>query len=387
MNIVFMSPHFPPNFYNFLVAARNVDLNVLGIGDAPFDALRPELRWALTEYYRVDDMHSYDSLVKACGYFTHRYGKLNRLESHNEYWLEIDARLREDFNIRGLRPQDMAKVKQKSRMKRVFMDAGLDVPPGALVNSLEEARALADRLGYPLVAKPDIGVGAVGTYKITDDDDLVAFWDTKSPEPYVMEGYVTGILHSFDGLTDRDGRIVFFTAHTYRPSIMEVVNRDVDVYARSFREIPPGLEDAGRRAVAAFNVRERFFHIEFFYVPEEERWIALEMNMRPPGGPMLDVFNYANNINIYRQWINVVAFDVFTAAYDRPYYGTFVGRKRHLPHLHSHEEILESLSDLIVHHEPIRPVFARAMGHHAYLMRSPDLDTLQTGIDYILALR
>jgi hypothetical protein len=387
MNIVFMSPHFPPNFYNFLVAARQLDVNVLGIGDAPYGALRPELRWALTEYYRVDDMHSYDNLVRACGYFTHHYGKLDRLESHNEYWLEIDARLREDFNIRGLRPQDMAKVKQKSRMKRIFVDAGIDVPPGALVNSLEEAQALADQLGYPLVAKPDVGVGAIGTYKIEDDDALAIFWASKSPEPYVMEGFVTGQLHSFDGLTDRNGRIVFYTAHTYRPSIMEVVNEDVDVFARSFRDIPGGLEAAGRQAVAAFNVRERFFHIEFFYMAKQDRWIALEMNMRPPGGPMLDVFNYANDIDIYRQWVNVVAFDAFTASYSRPYYCTFVGRKRHLPHRHSHQEILETLSDLIVHHEPITPIFARAMGHHAYLMRSPDRATLQEGIDFVLALR
>ncbi|MGC9348177.1 MAG: hypothetical protein ACP5JG_08585 [Anaerolineae bacterium] len=42
---------------------------------------------------------------------------------------------------------------------------------------------------------------------------------------------------------------------------------------------------------------------------------------------------------------------------------------------------------MIVHHEPITPIFARAMGHYAYLLRSPDLDHLQEAIDFILALR
>jgi hypothetical protein len=387
MNIVFISPQFPPNFYNFVVAARRAGANVLGIGDAPYDDMRPELRRALTEYFRVDDMNNYGNLLRACGFFTFHYGKLNRLESHNEYWLETDARLRADFNIPGLRPGDMAKVKQKSRMKRIFTDAGLEVPPGALVNTLEEAKAFARNVSYPVLAKPDVGVGAARTYRLSNSDELEAFWATKSPEHYLLEDYVFGKLHSFDGLTDHDGRIVFATAHTYEPTIMEVVNRDVDVYARSFREIPIGLEEAGRRAVAAFGIRERFFHIEFFHIPEADRWLALEMNMRPPGGPMLDVFNYANDIDIYQQWVNIVMFNTFTVEYNRPYFACFVGRKRSLAHEHDHSEIMDAYGDLVVHHETITPIFARAMGHYAYLLRSPDLEHLQEAIDFILALR
>ena len=44
------------------------------LADAPYESLRPELRVALSEYYRVDDMNSYDALVRALGHFTHRHG-------------------------------------------------------------------------------------------------------------------------------------------------------------------------------------------------------------------------------------------------------------------------------------------------------------------------
>ena len=54
MNIVFLSPHFPPNFFHFCVALRQLGVNVLGIADAPWEELRPELRAALTGYYRTD---------------------------------------------------------------------------------------------------------------------------------------------------------------------------------------------------------------------------------------------------------------------------------------------------------------------------------------------
>lgn len=88
MNFVFLSPHFPPNFYYFAVRLKQQGVNVLGLADENYDSLRSELKGALTEYYRVNDMHNYDDLLRALGHFTHRYGKLDRLDSHNEYWLE-----------------------------------------------------------------------------------------------------------------------------------------------------------------------------------------------------------------------------------------------------------------------------------------------------------
>ena len=385
MNIVLLSPNFPPNYRYFAVAARRAGANVLGIGDAPYDRLRPELRHALHEYFRVDRLDDYDALLRACGYFTFHYGRLDCIESHNEAWLEVDARLRQDFNVTGLLVDDMAKVKRKSRMKRLFRAAGLDVPQGALINTLAEAERFIAQVGYPVVAKPDVGVGAAQTYCLEHDQDLRAFWDVRSHEPYLLEQYVYGQLHSFDGLTDQDGRIVFYTAHAYEPNIMEVVNADLDVYARSLREVPAGLEQAGRTAVETFDIRQRFFHIEFIALPDQDGWLALEVNMRPPGGPMMDVLNYAHDIDLYREWVNVVMFNTFTAEVKRPYYAAFVGRKGHRPHRYSHREIVDTLSATLVHTEQLPPIFARAMGHQGYILRSPDRAELQQAIDFILS--
>ena len=97
-----MSPHFPPAMYQYVRRLREAGANVFGIADAAWDVLRQELREDLTEYFRVDDLHSIDQLVRAVAHFTARHGKMDRLESLNEYWLETDARLRTEFNIPGL---------------------------------------------------------------------------------------------------------------------------------------------------------------------------------------------------------------------------------------------------------------------------------------------
>jgi biotin carboxylase len=383
MNIVLLSPSFPPSYYQFAVALRRLDVNVFGIGDTPFDALRPELRNALTEYYRVDSLHDYAQILRACAYLTYRYGKIDRLESHNEYWLETDAHLRLDFNIAGLKPVDMEVVKRKAKMKEVFCAGGVEVARGTVIRTRQDAENFITEVGYPVIAKPDIGVGASATFKIGSDRDLERFFAERPIIDYVMEEFIVGQLCSFDGLTDQNGRLVFYTAHFYKSGIMEVVNNNLDIFACSLREIPPGFEEAGKRAVRAFDVRERFFHVEFFHVEPEDRWVVVEMNMRPPGGVMLDVLNYANDIDLFQQWANVVVHNLFTVEYSRPYHCAFVARRHQIDYRHAHGDVLQVCDPVLVQHEPISPVFSRAMGDYAYLVRSPDFDVVGQAIDFI----
>lgn len=375
MNIVFLSPHFPPNFYRFCVQLRQFGVNVLGVADAPWDELRPELREALTGYYRTN-MDDYDQLLRACGHFTHQYGKLDRVESHNEYWLETEARLRQDFNIDGFRPESIAKVTLKGRMKQGFQQAGVAVARGALVCNLEQARRFAEEIGYPAVLKPDRGVGAASTFRVNDDRDLERVFAEKLPVNYIMEEFIQGVIHSFDGLTDRDGRIVFCTSHVFSQGIMETVNEDRDIFYYSQRDIPADLEAAGRSAVAAFDIREKFFHLEFFRTVPDDRIVAIEVNMRPPGGLSMDMFNFANDIDLYREWANIVIHNQFSSRYSRPYHCAYIGRKNRKSYAHNHEEIMGAYGQMIVHHEPINSVFSAALGDFGYLARSADLEQL-----------
>jgi len=383
MNFVYLSPHFPPNYYLFCVNLSRLGVKVLGIADEPYEMLRPELKSALTEYYRVSDMHSYDELLRACGYFTHRYGKLGRLDSQNEYWLETEAQLRTDFNIFGLKVDDMPKIKRKSIMKQMFIKAGVPVARGKVIHTLAEAKRFVKETGFPVVAKPDIGVGAAKTYKIHNEQELEQFVAQKTPIDYIMEEFIPGIICTFDGLTDRDGNIVFFTSHQYSQGIMETVINDDIIYYYSLREIPADLEEAGRKIINVFEIQERFFHFEFFRTPDNQI-VALEVNIRPPGGLTTDMFNYANDIDVYREWANIMVYNKFMDTYSRPYHCCYVGRKFNRAYIHPHEQILAAFgANCIPHHEPISGVFSAALGDYGYLVRSPDLSEIIQIADYI----
>ena len=382
MNVVFLSPHFPTHYYRFCLSLKAAGANVLGIGDEPYDDLSPEVRSALTEYYRVADMHSYDDLVRACGFFTHRYGKIDRLDSLNEYWLSTEARLRDDFNIFGVHGREIDFIRRKSRMKDKFREAGVPVARGQVVQSIDDAHSLIRETGYPVIAKPDDGVGAIATYRLDSNQDLAAFFASKPDTDYIMEEFISGTIYSFDGLADRSSHPVFYTAHTFSQGIMETVNEARHLYYYSLRDIPPSLEKIGRECLRAFNVRERFFHIEFFQTAGDQ-YVSLEVNMRPPGGYTTDMFNYACDIDIYQIWADLLVHKRAPVDYTRNYHCCYASRKFNQRYTHSHDDILARYSTLMVQVESVPGVFSSALGDIGYIFRSKSLDEILEVVQFI----
>ena len=384
MNYIYLSPHFPTNYYPFVIKLREGGGNVLGIGDSSFEDLSEPLKHYLTEYYRVSDMHNYNELLRAVGYFTHRYGKIDRFESHNEYWLETEAKIRTDFNIDGPKSAEIAWVKQKSLMKEIYQQAGIPVARGRIIREYEEAQRFIAEVGTPVVAKPDKGVGAMATYKIHNEQDLQHFFNTKPPVDYLFEEFIQGQVVSFDGLANQEGEVVFCTVDVFRQGVMETVNHDLDFFYYSMRDIPEDLTDVGLRTVKAFNIRARFFHLEYFRT-SDGRIIALEVNMRPPGGLTTDMYNYANDIDIYEEYANVILHNQFIAKVTHPYYCAYLGRKHHIHYALSHHEVLSEFHEILVHHQPMSAILRKALGDYAYILRSPSLEDILSAEKVILA--
>jgi hypothetical protein len=218
-------------------------------------------------------------------------------------------------------------------------------------------------------------VGAAQTWKLGGPSDLEAFLATKPPVDYFIEEFVNGRIITYDGLTDRDGRVIFDASLHYSRGIMEVVNEDSDVYYWASREIAPDLEEMGRRLVAAFGVRERFFHFEFFRLADG-RLLALEVNVRPPGGLTVDMWNYQNDADLYRAWADLLVRGRVNARFPRSYQVAYVGRKHRRRYALSLEQVRDRFRDLLVHDEPVNDVFSAAIGNHGFLLRSPELEPL-----------
>ncbi|MBQ4254131.1 MAG: ATP-grasp domain-containing protein [Erysipelotrichaceae bacterium] len=373
-NFVFLSPNFPDNYWNFCAKLKENGLRVLGIGDCPYDQLTQELKNSLDEYYKVSSLENYDEVYRAVAFFIHKYGRIDWLESNNEYWLERDAQLRTDFNISsGFHVEDMEKVKFKSKMKENYIKAGVPVARYHMVDDYDNCRRFIDEVGYPVVVKPDNGVGAAHTYKLKSDEDLKWFLSQKDDTLYIMEEFITGEVVTFDSIINSKGEPIFFTGNVTVNSLMDVVNDAGDCVFYIRGKVPENLRQIGERTVKAFGVKSRFVHFEFFrltkdqYLGRENDIVALEVNMRPSGGISPTMMNYANGTDVYEIWADMIAFDQTDRGKSQSKYCVFCGRRTGVSYRISHEQFCEKYRDNLRLEGPVADALSGTMGNYMYV--------------------
>lgn len=383
LNFVMISPHFPTNFETFAVRLRENGFNTLGIADTPYEHLSENLRNHLTEYYRVDNMHDYDQVYRAVAYFAHKYGRIDRIESHNEYWLELDAKLRTDFNVFGYKNEDMLAIKTKAQMKEVFKKAGLKVAKGRVFKDDQDARALAKELKFPVIIKPNSGVGASDTYKIQSAQELEDFFGYKNAHvEYIMEEFIAGDIVTFDGLTDHEGNIVFHAGLEYSEAVLDTVAKDGDMYYYVPRTISPKLIELGKQCVKAFGVRERFFHFEFFRIKGTDDFLPLEINCRPPGGLTIDMWNYANDFDVFNEYAHIVKDNQFHTHITNPWNVVYISRKANQNYVNSIDAVCQRFAGNIISVQQVPGIFAKIMGEHGILARTETIEQMREIVQF-----
>ncbi len=392
MNFLFISPQFPHTYWNFCDRLHRNGVSVLGIGDSPYEELEENLKNSLTEYYRVESLEDYDQMLRAVGFFTFKYGKIDWLESNNEYWLAQDARLRTDFHITtGIGQEEIEGFKSKSAMKAYYARAGVPTARCHRISTRAAAEAFLAKVGYPVIVKPDVGVGATDTYKLEQAEDLRRFFAELPSVPYVMEEFIEGDICSYDAVTDSQCRPLFESMTVWPPSIMDIVNKQIDLAYYTADTVPHKLAELGRATVKAFGARSRFIHLEFFRLKKERKglgkpgdFVALEVNMRPAGGYTPDMMNFAHNTDVYQIWADMVTADRRILPESRNHhYCVYASRRDCYTYEHTHEEILRRYGDQIVMCERMPEIMTASMGNQMYTAHAADLEATLEFIRYV----
>ena len=386
MNFIFVSPQFPHTYWEFCHRLKQNGVTVLGIGDTPYESLSNELRGSLDDWYYVPNMEDYDRMYRAVAFLASKWGRIDWIESNNEYWLAQDARLRTDFNVRtGIQTDHIDAIKEKSEMKRYYALAG--VPSARQIKAAEgeeAVRAFAEKTGYPVFAKPDIGVGANGTYKIDDSNALSAFFrDEKEWRHYVVEEFVSGDIASYDAIVGQGGEPLFESMTMWPPSVADIVKQHLDLSYYVSPVMPEQLRERGRATVKAFGVFNRFVHLEFFVLGADRPglgrkgdYVGLEVNMRPAGGYTPDMINFSHSIDVYKIWADMVAFGKSSVQPGEQYYCAFASRRDEHRYRHTHEEILARYGKDMVMCERMQGIMVSAMGEQMYTERLKTYDEM-----------
>ncbi len=392
MNFIFISPNFPHTYWNFCDRLQKNGVNVLGIGDTPYEETPWQLRQSVTEYYVVNSLENYDEVFRAVAFFSFKYGKIDWIESNNEYWLRQDARLRDDFNIKtGYGYEELSRLQSKFYMKELYKKAGVPSARCSKFSSREEALAFIGEVSYPVIVKPEVGMGASKTYKIKDENQLDAFFAEKDENSYIIEEFIDGEIYSYDAVINSKSEPLFESMTSW-PKVLDVVNECLDFSYYIAGEVEEQLKDYGRKTVKAFGVKSRFVHLEFFRLNADKKglgkkgdFVALEANLRVAGGYTPDIMNYAHSTDVYRIWADMIATDRrLLQKAEEEYYGVYVARRDRYTYVHSEKEIEERYKKSIITKERAPEVLSDDMGNLFYIAKLKEKEDVEEFVSFVL---
>jgi hypothetical protein len=384
MEFLYLSPEFPPNYANFVLKLGELDVNVWGIGEADFYFMPEKLRSALKWYARAN-LNSIAEVENALEQLLKVKASLGTsphfdiVESHNEQWLQLEGIINHKLGIAGIQPENLNRLKKKSIMKKLFKEIGLPVARGERIRDFNHGLRLARDLGYPLILKPDEGVGASGIHKVINGTQLKTLLSEINGD-YLLEEFVDAQIVTYDGLVDANGSILFENSLIYGDGVLDyVLGKDTFFYVS--RHIPDRLSQIGRRLTKLFDIRRKFFHFEFFRVDGD--YMPIEINCRPPGGAILDMMNYSVDDDLYAAYACMIAKGEAAVSNEKKYFCCYLGR-RDKNYVHSHLDILAEFNHCLVEYSENPPIFQKAMGKYRYILRSISESEILRMADFVL---
>ena len=200
-----------------------------------------------------------------------------------------------------------------------------------------------------------------------------------------MEEYIEGDIISFDGIVDENSNVVFSDNEVFPPSIMDIVNENLELAYYVNKEVPKNVFKIGQKVLKAFNIKSRYFHLEFFKLTKEKHGlgkigdiVALEVNMRPPGGYTPDMINFAQSVNTYQIYADIICYnEIRNVKLDYPkYYCMYTSRRDQYNYKYDRDIILEKYKNNIVMHQRMSDALESAMGNEFFMAKFEDYDEM-----------
>ncbi|MEM1007805.1 MAG: ATP-grasp domain-containing protein, partial [Myxococcota bacterium] len=309
MNVLFLSPGYPPEMVEYTRGLKEVGATILGVGDTPYHNLPPKARDALNDYLQVPSILDEHQLITRVQHWL-RGRPIDRLEALWEILVLTAAKLREHLNIPGMSVDTVLGFRDKQLMKERIAQAGLRVPKAHKAHTVQQVYEAIREIGYPLILKPISGAGSADTYRIEHEQHLEQTLPKLRHVPTVsVEEFVAGEEFTFDTLCI-DGDIVYMNIAQYLPKPLEARSNEwispVIITVRNLEQpkLQRGIE-LGKGVLKALNMGTGLTHMEWFLRPDGEAVFG-EIGCRPGGAHLVDQMNYTNDTDLFREWARAV---------------------------------------------------------------------------------
>jgi biotin carboxylase len=389
MNVIMLSPGFPPEQPLFTRGLAEVGVRVIGIGDQPEAALPEAARKSLSAYVQVRSLLDEAALAEEVRRIA-RNMPIDRVLCLWEPVMIAAARLREMLGVPGLSVEQTIPFRDKEVMKQRLDAAGIRTPRHGNATTATGVREHAERIGYPLIVKPIAGAGSRDTYKVEGTPDLERVLPLLGHVDEVsVEEFVDGEDYTFDTVCV-DGEVKYFNIAFYRPralvsrehhwiSQQTICRRDVDS-----RHVAQGRE-MGFAVLKALGFRTGFTHMEWYRRPDGEAVFG-EIAARAPGVRTVDLMNYACDLDLFRGWAEASCRGGFSQPVVRKYFSAGVFKRANGEGVVRRIDGLERILAEFGHHicavdltpvgQPRKDWRSSVIGDGFVMMRHPDLETI-----------
>jgi len=395
-NVAFLAPFHLPTTLRFLRAAVGLEGVRVGlVSQEPAERLPEDLRRGLAAHYRVERGLDVDQLSVGVAAIGERMGSVDRLLAVLEQLQVPAAAVRERLGIHGTGVDTARNFRDKSRMKMRLREVGLPCARHRLVTASEDALAFAAEVGFPLVAKPPAGAGALSTFRVDNFSELEEALRIAPPaaeRPLLLEEFMTGEEHSFDSVLVA-GKPVWYSISRYLATPLEVLQKPWLQWSVLLpRELDlPGydeIREVGLRALEVLGLDTGLSHMEWFRRPDGSVAIS-EVGARPPGAQITTLLSYAHDIDLYRAWARLMADGRFEAPAREFAVGAVYLRGRgagRIVAVHGLERAQAEVGDLVVEARLPEPGQAAAGGYEGdgyVIVRHPETRVVTAAIDRI----
>jgi biotin carboxylase len=322
MNVVFLSPGYPPEMAHYTRGLAEVGARVFGVGDSHPQGLPRNAREALTDYLQVPRIMDEEDVIRRVRDWM-RGKSIDRIEAQWEPLVLLAARMREVFGVPGMSLDTVRGFRDKQLMKERVAAAGLRVPHSRRVRDEATARAAADEIGFPLIVKPIAGAGSADTYRVDSEAELERVLKLTRHVPEVsVEEFVEGDEFTYDTVSI-DGVPRFENVAQYLPRPLDARTHEwispVIVTVRDLQQ--PAIQKGialGRQVLKALNMGTGFTHMEW-YLKANGEVVFGEIGCRPGGAHLVDQMNFTCDIDLFREWARAVCWKSFEAPTERKY--------------------------------------------------------------------
>ncbi len=268
-------------------------------------------------HYQVADIGDGAQLGKAA----RALGNVDRLTGALEQLQLPMAHAREIAGVPGMLPEIARNFRDKDRMKEVLRAHGVPVAASALVTSDAELRAFIRKVGFPIIVKPQAGLGARSTQRVMNEADLAALpFAPTGTRPLQAEQFVRAREHTCETVSIH-GRGIWQSGTRYFPSPLEVLETPWVQYCVLLpREAEPTWSSFAATNEAALKALfgkdphvtgTALTHMEWFLC-DDGAMLVNEVGARPPGVHIMPLMSLSHGVDMIRVWAELIAFDRFT---------------------------------------------------------------------------